>query len=893
MAKTGSPPPALAATLAGKRSTSPSTTPLSTILEQAAGLRKAQLMAKLAHVVTAPDGSFESWSETLPDLIGVKPADIVRSTRKWLDLIHPNDKALFRDTALAARAHGTRVDVEYRLRRSDGAWIHLRQVMEPIAGQADPAGRLRWFNTLQDVTEQREAENKARESERRFSDMLARLELVSVMLDRDARVTYCNDYLLRLIGWGHDEVVGRNWLEDFIPPDAEDVKEVFAALLADRPAAWHHENEILTRDGKRRLIRWNNSVLRSDSGEVIGTASIGEDITERKQAEIKIRRLNRVHAVLSGINTLIVRAQDRQQIYRETCRIAVEHGEFRMAWIGVVDRESETLKPVASDGDVRGFLDAAEAALSRSAQGRSMAWQAMRGKSPVICNDVQNDARTSMKDEYRERGINSLAMLPLIVEGEGIGVVALYAAEPSFFDDAEMKLLLELAGDISFGIDHIQKAERIDYLAYYDGLTGLANRTLFHERLDQQVTLAKSEGRPAALVEIDIERFKVINDSLGRQAGDGLLKEIAGRLRAHWVEPAQLGRLGADHFGVMLPDAQNAEEAARRIEKGLQEVFGPPFRTGATELRVSAKAGIAMFPADGADPETLFRNSEAALKKAKASAEKYLFYTEHMTERVAEKLSLENRLRQALEREEFVLYYQPQVELEGRRIVALEALIRWQSPDLGLVQPAEFIPMLEETGLILPVGEWTLKRAALDLNQWLQQGILVPPIAVNVSAVQMRQRDFVDVIRKALSTVPLPARLDLEITESLLMEDLEENIVKLRAVRKLGVRIAIDDFGTGYSSLAYLAKLPVESLKIDRSFVATMLDDPNTMNVIHMIISLARSMRLTVVAEGVESEEQAKMLRLLRCDQMQGFLFSRPLPAADVAAMLPRAFAAR
>ena len=246
-------------------------------------------------------------------------------------------------------------------------------------------------------------------------------------------------------------------------------------------------------------------------------------------------------------------------------------------------------------------------------------------------------------------------------------------------------------------------------------------------------------------------------------------------------------------------------------------------------------------------------------------------------------------LRLALEREEFVLHYQPKVDLANRRIQGLEALIRWQSPDLGLVSPADFIPLLEQTGLILPVGAWALKRAALDAKNWLQQGVHAPPpIAVNVSAVQLRQRDFVDVVRDALSALPPGARLDIEITESLLMENLEENVAKLRALRALGVKIAIDDFGTGHSSLAYLAKLPVESLKIDRSFVKTMLEDPNTMNVVQMIISLARSMRLTVVAEGVESEVQARMLHQLHCDQMQGYLFSKPLPFGDIAVMLSR-----
>jgi len=258
-----------------------------------------------------------------------------------------------------------------------------------------------------------------------------------------------------------------------------------------------------------------------------------------------------------------------------------------------------------------------------------------------------------------------------------------------------------------------------------------------------------------------------------------------------------------------------------------------------------------------------------------------------MMERVAEKLSLENRLRQALEKDEFILHYQVKVDGASRRVSGLEALIRWRSRDLGLVPPADFIPLLEETGLIVLVGKWALGRAAYDVNNWIRQGRLVPPVAVNVSAGQLRQRNFVDLVAQAVRTIPPPARLEIEITESLLMHNLDENVRKLRALRDLGVKIAIDDFGTGHSSLAYLARLPVESLKIDRSFVKTMLSDPNTMNVVQMVISLARSMRLTVVAEGVESEAQATMLASLRCDEMQGYLFGRPLPPDEITALLP------
>jgi len=325
---------------------------------------------------------------------------------------------------------------------------------------------------------------------------------------------------------------------------------------------------------------------------------------------------------------------------------------------------------------------------------------------------------------------------------------------------------------------------------------------------------------------------------------------------------------------------------ARIVEQKNREIFGASYQVGDTELRISAKFGIAVFPGDGTDAETLLKNAEAALQRAKATGERYLFYTQQMTERVAGQLSLENKLRHALENNEFVLHYQPKVDVDTRHIVGVEALMRWQSLDLGLVPPLRFIPLLEETGMILDVGAWALRRAALDYQRWLEQKLPAPRVAVNVSAVQLRHRDFVEVLKEALRQGVEPSPVDIEITESVIMVDIAATVDKLRAVRDMGVNIAIDDFGTGYSSLGYLAKLPVHSLKIDRSFISTMANDPDTMTLVSTIISMAHSLRLKVCAEGVETEEQAKVLRLLRCDEMQGYLISRPVPETELSALL-------
>ena len=730
--------------------------------ESEAGLHRAQLMAKIAHVITGPDGSFERWSDTLPQLIGVEPAQMPRSTREWLDLLHPDDREGFRATAIEAGRASTRKDVEYRLRRSDGAWIQVRQVIEPLQSQAGSEAETRWFSTLQDVTEHRLAEEK-------------------------------------------------------------------------------------------------------------------------------ILRLTRVYAVLSGINGLIVRVRDRDELFRDACRVAVEAGKFKLAWIGVVDREAMRVKPVAWHGGGEDYFHLMPLALNESDREQyGLAGRAIKERRAMVVGDMAKDPRVLLRKQASERGFHSLVLLPLLVSDEAVGVLALYATEVGFFDAEEMKLLIELSGDISFALDHIAKAEKLDYLAYYDSLTGLANRGLFHERLVQYVSAAQSGKTKLAVAVVDVDRFKIINDSLGRQAGDELLRQVAERIEGH-AGPIRMGRISADRFAIVRTGVSSESEVARLVEQWLAECFGPPYAVGGTELRVSAKAGIALFPNDGADADALFQNAEAALKKAKATGERYLFHTQQMTERIGEKLALENKLRQALEKEEFVLHYQPKVDTATRRIDSVEALIRWQSPELGLVPPMQFIPLLEETGLILEVGAWALGRAVVNHRTWTERGLPAPRIAVNVSPIQLRKRDFVASIEEAIRPGTVPPGIDLEITESLVMEDIEVNMEKLEAVRVLGLSIAIDDFGTGYSSLGYLTKLPVHSLKIDRSFIITMLRDAAIMTLVSTIISMAHSLRLKVVAEGVDAEEQAKILDRLGCDQMQGYLFSKPLPFDDMTALLGRA----
>jgi diguanylate cyclase (GGDEF)-like protein/PAS domain S-box-containing protein len=820
-------------------------------------------------------------SPAFEEIWGRTRESVYANTDAWTDAVHPDDRAATYASYKKGISAG-RFDYECRILRPDGTmrWVEARGF--PVR---DDRGRVfRVAGIAEDITERKRASGELRESERRFSDLLGNIEMASMMLDKNACITYCNDYLLRLTGWPREQVIGRNWFELFTPPEAGEMRNKFAALLANAPEALHHENEILTRSGERRLIRWNNSVLRSGAGDVIGTASIGEDITERKQAVDRIVYLNRVYAMLSGINTLIVRVRDRDELFREACRIAVEQGGFRMTWIGIVERSAMKIVPVASAGMHAETLAAIKDRYSSSAglaPADTMGTHAMREKKPVVANDLQSDSRVMFGEKWAEPEILSKAILPLIVADEAVGVLALYAGENEFFGEEELKLLTDLAGDIAFAIDHIDKRERLDYLAYYDSLTGLANESLFLERLQAKLLSARNDQRKQAVFALDIERFKTINDVLGRRAGDELLKQIAQRIvEVGGADASRFARIGADRFAICAADMDNVEQVGRYTEQKLDAVFRGPFQVGDSDLRISVKVGIALFPDDGADADTLLRNAEAALKKAKRTGERYLFFTQAMTERVAERLSLENRLRQALDNGEFVLHYQPKVNLVSGKLAGAEALIRWNDPRTGLVPSGRFIPILEETGLIHEVGRWALRKAIEEHLRWRNAGLAAVRIAVNVSPLQLRNRGFIDEVRQAIGIdAHAAAGLELEITESLIMEDVKHNIASLEAIRAMGVSIAIDDFGTGFSSLSYLSKLPVDTLKIDRSFVIDMTAGPEGLALVSTIITLAHSLKLKVVAEGVETEEQSRLLRLLGCDEMQGFLFSKPLPS--------------
>ncbi|MDQ2697038.1 MAG: EAL domain-containing protein [Pseudomonadota bacterium] len=454
-----------------------------------------------------------------------------------------------------------------------------------------------------------------------------------------------------------------------------------------------------------------------------------------------------------------------------------------------------------------------------------------------------------------------------------------------------VSLLRDPAGEPKYSITVVEDIterrryeEQLEHQANYDALTELPNRNLLNDRLRQAIAHAQRTDRLLALLLLDLDRFKVINDSLGHGAGDALLQEVARRLVASLRGVDTVARLGGDEFVILVADVARTEDIAHVAEKILDRLSLPLHFLG-QELFVTASIGISLYPRDGEQGEALLKNADTAMYRAKhQGANGFQFYAQEMNARAVERLEMEAHLRRAVEREELLLHYQPRLELRSGRIPGAEALLRWHRPERGLVSPADFIPLAEETGLIIPIGEWVLHAACRQAKAWLAAGLAPVSVAVNLSARQFRSQNLVDLCARALRETGLePRYLELELTESTVMQNVEEAIATLRELKALGLHLSLDDFGTGYSSLACLKRFPLDSLKIDRSFVRHIATDPDDAAIAVTVIAMAHAMKLRVVAEGVETQEQLDFLRAHGCDEVQGFYLSRPLPAGEFA----------
>lgn len=497
---------------------------------------------------------------------------------------------------------------------------------------------------------------------------------------------------------------------------------------------------------------------------------------------------------------------------------------------------------------------------------------------PAWITDVTKDANFPRAAATRDIGVRAGFAFPVLIGAEVVAVLEFFSAEAAEPDRALLEIMAHIGAQLGRVIERKRAEERLQYLAHYDGLTGLPNRLLYFDRLDQALAWAHRNDQMVVVLLLDLDRFKVINDTLGHDVGDGLLQAVAERITACVREGDTVARLGGDEFVLLLTNMVRDRDVSRIAQKVLDSVEKPIVSEG-RELFVTGSIGISRYPYDGKDAQALLKNADTAMYRAKEQGKNnFQMYSPDLDARAVERLGLESSLRHALEREEFLLHYQPRVNLRSGRMTGMEALLRWQHPELGLVSPDEFIPLLEETGLIVPVGEWVLRTACRQNKAWQQAGFPPLRVAVNLSVRQFK-RGLPNKVGRLLKETGLEPRwLALEITESILMEYRESAVALLNELNAMGIRLVIDDFGTGYSSLSYLKRFPIHSLKIDRSFVRDIPDDTGDMAIARSVIGMAHSLNMTVTAEGVETKEQIDFLHAQNCDRVQGHYFSRPLP---------------
>jgi diguanylate cyclase (GGDEF)-like protein len=564
---------------------------------------------------------------------------------------------------------------------------------------------------------------------------------------------------------------------------------------------------------------------------------------------------------------------------KEATRIAVEEGGLPLALLVELSPESDRLTVLCAHSADRQLqpvqLSDVEVDVIR---------ESLRQNKVIVHNDLARYNNDPALHDKAALGITAVTVFPLVSDEEPVATAfILYRNDAIAFDEPEMKLLQEVSGDISFAIANLRKNQQLEQLTHYDSVTELPNRLLLTDRLQQAMIWANNHQSVVSILFVDIDRFKQVNDSLGHTAGDAVLQQVAQRIGSCLQSTDTSARWGSDEFIVMLPGQSDAEaaEVANAITGSLHS---PLQLDDGRELYASCSIGIACCPVNGRDIDALISSATSAATTIKAlGGNDYRHFTLESDKSPEDRLALETSLRHALTNDEFQLHYQPQLDVASGEMIGLEALLRWHHPTLGMIAPDRFIPLAETTGLIVPIGEWVLREAC-------RQGATEPTlkIAVNLSARQFHQKDLVPMIARILQETGIrPANLELEITETALIYDVESAITTMMELMDLNVSISLDDFGTGYSSLSYLKRFPIDTLKIDKSFIAEVTTDPGSKVIVNTIILMAHSLGLKVIAEGVETEEQFAMLRERGCDQAQGYLFARPLPFQEALEKYP------
>jgi diguanylate cyclase (GGDEF)-like protein/PAS domain S-box-containing protein len=712
-------------------------------------------------------------------------------------------------------------------------------------------GDAHWVpRALRYLLEGKASRDALRASEARFRAMSDASPLGIFVSDVQGDCVYTNAAYQRISGLTFAETLGTKWSRAIHPEDRRRV------LAEWRQAACSGESlqtefRFLRPDESVVWARVNSAALRVGR-EANGRVKTVEDISERKSAEFALR----------VVEEALFEEKERAQVTLDSIGDAVLTTDLggRVTYLNLVAE--------AMTGWSR-----------EEALGRPLS-EVFR----IIDGATRRAAPNPAQHAIEENRTVGLAADSVLVRRDGSESAIEDSAAPIHNRDGRVSGAVIVFHDVSESRAMVRK---MAHLAHHDFLTGLPNRVLLTERLAQAIGLARRRCRQVALLFLDLDYFKHINDSLGHAVGDQLLQSVAGRLSGCVRQTDTVCRQGGDEFVILLTEIEQPQDAGRVAEK-LLVAFAEPHPIGQHELHVTLSIGISVYPDDGINAETVMQNADTAMYHAKANGRNnYQFFAAGMNSRAVRRLGVETELRRALRQGEFRLYYQPQIDLASGAMTGVEALIRWLDPAFGLTGPSGFVPIAEECGLIVPIGRWVLREACRQVRSWLDAGLHAVPVAVNISAQEFRQAGFVEGVAAILRETGLaPRYLELELTENILMHDTESSARVLAALKAMGVRLAIDDFGTGYSSLGYLKRFPIDTLKIDQSFVRDLATDADDATIVSAVIGMGRNLKQRVIAEGVETDAQLAFLRAQQCDQGQGFLFNHPLPAEDFARLL-------